>query len=309
MPFYERDGVRLHYVTIGSPDLPAVLLLHGFTSDHRMWQPVATEVAQSYYVVAPDLRGHGQSDAPARIESYSMDAYVEDIAELMRVEDIAVSAIVGCSFGGMVAMNFALAHPEHVAALVLSDTSPARERPEYDDAFRNREARIDAMVETATRLGAAGLARRMAAQAKNEFASEALYQRYARLSTDGLAGAAHARNTRPDVTGRLSSLTMPVMLVAGTDDPVSSAMPLMEARLPESRRAWFEETGHGVPSLRPDDFANELLDFLADAESGRQIAGERHIGGPGRRRGRLYSRRREEHPNNGPARPDEDGNT
>ncbi len=153
MPEIERDAVRLHYETIGDPAHPPVVLLHGFTSDLRMWHPVARFLAESYYLVIPDLRGHGQSASPEGLDAYHMAEYAADLEALVNELHLDLFALVGCSFGGMVAMHFAVDHPGRIAALVLSDTSPAYERPEYDDAFRQREQRITAMEDEVRRFG------------------------------------------------------------------------------------------------------------------------------------------------------------
>ena len=59
MPTFERDGFSIYYEEAGDTESPAVLLLHGFTSDHRMWLPVAEQLSEDYRIIVPDLRGHG----------------------------------------------------------------------------------------------------------------------------------------------------------------------------------------------------------------------------------------------------------
>jgi len=64
MPAFERDGLTLSYEEAGDSDSPPVVVLHGFTSDNRMWLPVAGALAEDYRVIAPDMRGHGASTSP-----------------------------------------------------------------------------------------------------------------------------------------------------------------------------------------------------------------------------------------------------
>lgn len=274
MPEIERDAVRLHYETIGDPAHPPVVLLHGFTSDLRMWHPVARFLADSYFLVIPDLRGHGQSASPEGLEAYRMAEYSADLEALANELHLDLFALVGCSFGGMVAMHFAVEHPDRIAALVLSDTSPAYERPEYDDAFRQREERIAAMEDEVRRFGTRLYGKRMAATVADPFAAEGIRKRYERLSTEGLLGAAFARKTRPDLTERLGELSMPVMLVMGMDDQVYCALALMVQRLPAARQVIFRETGHGVPTIHPHDFSDALRQFFHDIQEGRPITGQ-----------------------------------
>lgn len=274
MPEIERDGATLYYETFGDPANPPVILLHGFTSDLRMWHPVTRFLAESYYLVVPDLRGHGMSASPEPLEAYAIAEYSADLDHLANALHLDLFALVGCSFGGMVAMQFAVDHPERIAALVLSDTSPAYEHPDYDDAFRQREARIAEMEDFVRRFGTRLYGKRAAATVRDPFAAQGVQKRFERLSTEGLLGAAYARRTRPDLSGRLPELSMPVMLVMGMDDPVYCALAVMVQQLPAARQVIFRETGHGVPTLHPHDFSDALHQFFRDIQEGRPIVGQ-----------------------------------
>ncbi len=278
MPELIRDGLTINYETRGEPSAPAVVLLHGYTSELRAWHQHMEALCPDYFVVAPDARGHGRSASPAELERYEMSEYVADLKALLDSLDIEIGAMVGSSFGGMIAMNFAVQYPERIAALVLSDTSPAYAHERYDDAYRQREAGVDANVELVKRMGTAELGKRAAANIADPFAAEAMRKRYARLNTEGFVGAAHCRRTRPDVTGLLrEKLTMPVMICTGDKDPVRCAFPVMLDELPGARALTFRDTGHGVPNLRPDAFLKELFDFFDAVEDGIPVAARRTV--------------------------------
>ncbi len=275
MPTFERDGVRLVYDERGPSDRPALVLLHGFTADRRMWNPVAVALEKRHRLLIPDLRGHGESDAPADIASYTMEGYAADVAALMDHAGIARAHVCGSSFGGMIALEFAVTWPERVETLVLSDASPAYERPDYDEAFRQREAGIARMVDAIARFGPIEAGRRAAQDADDAFLAEAIRKRYARMNGDGIVGAAHARRQRRDVTGLLSrQLTMPVLLCMGRDDPVYCALAVMARELPHARQVTFGGTGHGVPAREPEKFIESLEGFYRDVSAGKPVAGE-----------------------------------
>ncbi|MCK9519101.1 MAG: alpha/beta fold hydrolase, partial [Dehalococcoidia bacterium] len=101
------DDLSLHYEEWGDAEAPAVLLLHGFTSDLRSWAPVVEPLADEYRVVAMDLRGHGISSAPEDPAAYTMEAYAGDVHALLDALEIPLCAVVGSSFGGMIALQFA----------------------------------------------------------------------------------------------------------------------------------------------------------------------------------------------------------
>jgi pimeloyl-ACP methyl ester carboxylesterase len=279
MPTFERDGFSLYYEEAGDTESPAVVLLHGFTSDHRMWLPVAEPLSQDYRVIVPDMRGHGATTAPEDIESYTMEAFAEDIRALLDHLEVDICALAGCSFGGMVALQFAVTWPERLAALVLSDTSAAFAHPDYDERYHRREETINAQMHVVDRFGPAELGKRAAKDVADPFLAEGIRKRYARLSREGLLGAAKVRRERPDLLPALRErITMPTLACIGEDDPVRSACDVMVRELPAARYLTFTATGHGIPALQPEAYAREVLRFFDDVEEGREVAGKRDVG-------------------------------
>lgn len=276
VPTFEYDGLTLAYETWGDPESPAVILLHGFTADLRSWAPVARALAGDYFVVAPDLRGHGKSAAPAQPESCGIEAFAADLLALLDHLGLDLCAAVGSSFGGMVALQAAVSHPERFAALVLSDTSGAPSHPVYDERYWQRERAIDAATDVVRRFGTAELGKRAASGIADPFVARGIRERYARLSTEGWLCAAHARRHRPDLLPLLPSrLTMPVMVAYGEDDEVRSAAEVLAEAVPGARVVRFRSAGHGLPVVAPQSFIRELQRFFEDVENGRPVAGHR----------------------------------
>jgi pimeloyl-ACP methyl ester carboxylesterase len=278
MPTFERDGVSLYYEVAGDSGNPSMVLLHGFTSDHRAWRQLSEVLATSFCVIAPDLRGHGASDAPDELDSYTMEAYSDDLGGLLHHLDIERTALVGSSFGGMVALEYSVQHPETLSALVLTDTSPAYEHPRYAEAFSRREAGMSKNEDIAARMGMEALAKVAAKRVSDTFVAESLRKRYAKMSRAGFLGAAKTRRERRDVSGLLrANLTMPVLLCAGQEDPVFSALPVMADELPDARVVEFRGCGHGVPFIKPGEFSRVLGEFLGDVRAGHTIAAHRTV--------------------------------
>jgi pimeloyl-ACP methyl ester carboxylesterase len=115
------DGLRMAYTLCG--DGPPVLLLHGWTCNQRFWEPQIEALSTDHRVLAPDFRGHGESDVP--INGCTLARLAEDVHEMMWALDMAPAAVVGHSMGGMVAQQLALSHPEDLSALVLVATAAA----------------------------------------------------------------------------------------------------------------------------------------------------------------------------------------
>ena len=110
------DGRRLHVVTRGDPTAPAIVLIHGIRDHARSWDWIGKALADHFYVVAPDLRGHGDSD-PAGSCGYGITAFVLDLACIVEELNLARFCLVGHSLGGAIALRFASAFPERVSAL------------------------------------------------------------------------------------------------------------------------------------------------------------------------------------------------
>ena len=110
------DGRRLHVVTRGDPAAPAIVLIHGIRDHARSWDWIGTALAGHFYVVAPDLRGHGDSDHAGSC-GYGMPAFVLDLACIIEELNLSRFCLVGHSLGGAIALRFASAFSERLSAL------------------------------------------------------------------------------------------------------------------------------------------------------------------------------------------------
>ncbi len=113
--FVTVHGHRRAFVKVGSG--PALLLLHGLGCDHTTWDPVIQSLAKRYTVIAPDFLGHGESDKPRA--DYSLGGYANGMRDLLTILGIDKATVVGHSFGGGVAMQFAYQFPERTERMVL----------------------------------------------------------------------------------------------------------------------------------------------------------------------------------------------
>jgi pimeloyl-ACP methyl ester carboxylesterase len=123
-------GHKRAYIKTGSG--PALLLLHGLGCDHTTWLPVVAALSRRYTVIAPDLLGHGRSDKPRA--DYSVGGYANGMRDLLTVLGIDKVTVVGHSFGGGVAMQFAYQFPERTERMVL--VAPGGLGPEVTPVIR-----------------------------------------------------------------------------------------------------------------------------------------------------------------------------
>jgi pimeloyl-ACP methyl ester carboxylesterase len=116
--FASVNGARLHYLVVGESEDP-VVLLHGFGQSSHMWLPLIRELASDHAVIAVDLRGAGQSDAPE--DGYAKSSMARDVHELMRLLGHDKVSIVGHDIGLMVAYAYAAQFPSEVKRIALLD--------------------------------------------------------------------------------------------------------------------------------------------------------------------------------------------
>jgi len=119
--------LKLHYVDWGNEGAPPLLLVHGGRDHCRSWDWVAEKLADRYHVIAPDLRGHGDS-AWSPDANYDMDAFVYDLAQLIHQLDLAPVTIVAHSMGGNVALRYTGLYPTRFASSSRSRGSDPRPR-------------------------------------------------------------------------------------------------------------------------------------------------------------------------------------
>jgi pimeloyl-ACP methyl ester carboxylesterase len=117
---YLSQGLRLHYTDWGNGSAPPLILVHGGLDQSRSWDAVARALRTTFHVVAPDLRGHGDSDW-ATGSSYSLSDHVYDLTCLIKSAGFEQVAIASHSMGGMVSLTYAGAFPEKVSRLAVLD--------------------------------------------------------------------------------------------------------------------------------------------------------------------------------------------
>ena len=242
---------------------PAVLLIHGFPLNRRMWQPQLPALAGAgYRVIAPDLRGFGESEAPSA--GYSIDLFADDLIALLDALQIERAVVGGMSMGGYILMNLLERYPQRLRAACFIATKSSAD----DQAGR---ARRSALAAEAERLGANPIIKIFA---ELLFATDTMLSRpelIARVTSwmrdthpSGLAGGLLAMRDRKDYTALLPGFRQPSLVVAGAEDRAASpdALQRLTAGLPRCRSRIIGQAGHMVNMERPEEFNASLLEFL-----------------------------------------------
>ena len=118
MAYAETNGIRTYYEVSG--DGRPIVLIHGVTFDHTMWDPQISHFQERYRVLAYDVRGHGRSEGSDR--NYTIDLLADDLRALLDHLHIEKPIVCGLSMGGMIAQIFAAKYPDALSALVIADS-------------------------------------------------------------------------------------------------------------------------------------------------------------------------------------------
>ena len=120
------NDLRLHYLDWGNADAAPVVCVHGYTSSAQAFNAPARHFQDRFHVIAPDVRGHGESAwSPAR--EYQYHDQVSDLSELVDQLGLARFTLIGTSMGGIIAMAYAGAHPDRLLRLIINDIGPDME--------------------------------------------------------------------------------------------------------------------------------------------------------------------------------------
>ena len=115
--YADSNGVKIHYATVGSG--PLIVMIHGFPDFWYTWRDQMAALSDNYQCVAIDQRGYNLSDKPKGVENYRLPLLVSDVAAVIKSLGRDKAIIVGHDWGGMVAWNFALMHPEMTDKLII----------------------------------------------------------------------------------------------------------------------------------------------------------------------------------------------
>jgi haloacetate dehalogenase len=270
------DGVRIHYRRMGAG--PAMVLLHGYPQTGHMWRKVMPALAERFTVVAPDLRGYGDSDKPAR--GYDKRTMAADMARLIEALGLAPVALVGHDRGARVAHRLALDHPRLLTHLVLLDIAPTHDvylatdheaaRVRWHWFFHQIPDLPEALTAGREEIYLRYLYRAWAYNpAAIEEEAVAEYVRCFRLPGAMRAGFEDYRAVRVDValdaTDRDKPVAAPTLVLWGESQRTAQAPDMLAVWRARCRRVEghaIPDCGHFLPEEQPEAVVTAILKFV-----------------------------------------------
>ena len=277
-------NVDLHCTEEGEG--PPLLVHHGGPGlDHTVIAPHLRPLAENVHLVCFDHRGTGRSGAPQGPDRFHIDRFVGDIAALADGLPLGPFALLGHSFGGIVALHFALAYPDLITQLILVSTPASHHYIEDVEAALPDLIEPEAMAELASLQDSGPSAQVM--RRSLELLAPIYFHDPARVSQLGLDSVRFGPETQAvweslegfDLRPRLKEIRVPTLVVAGAQDravTVARAKELADG-LREGRLFVIEKSGHYPFIEAPDEFLSGVRDFLGVKGKKKGLFGRRSV--------------------------------
>jgi pimeloyl-ACP methyl ester carboxylesterase len=246
----DRDGTKLAYEESGAGEPPFVFV-HGWTCDHTSFAPQVEHFERGHRVLAVDLRGHGESDAPG--QDYTIPGFADDVAWLCREVGIDRAVFVGHSMGGTVVLELAARHPELAIAVIMIDAAPIVALPDMATASADVAAAFAGPEPDAARTA-------IAEHAVAEIRDDALRARTLAVMTSvpqHVAASCIAHMGEWDGEAATRACVVPALHI-GADSPINDATAL-RALNPRIRTGQTVGAGH-FNQLDAADQVNAMID-------------------------------------------------
>lgn len=258
MPIFTSNDAQINYQTFGDASKPALVFSNSLGTKYSMWQPQIEHFQQDYYVICYDTRGHSASSSP--LGPYSLEQLGQDVVNLLDHLNIAKAAFCGISMGGLTGQWLAIHKPERFSHVIVCNTAAkiGQEQAWQDRAVLVREQ---------------GLAPIAATAASRWFTDPFIQSNpavVAELSNDLGAGSPEGYANccealaKADVREQLSSIQIPVLIISGQQDPVTTVADgqFMQQRIANSRL--FEINASHISNIeQPEAFNQAVQTFLA----------------------------------------------
>jgi 3-oxoadipate enol-lactonase len=260
MPNRVVNGIDWHYAERGAG--PALVLLHAFPVDHRLYAAQLDELSNEFRVICPDMPGFGGTryDKP-----FTVKWQAEQVRALLKEIDALPCIIGGCSMGGYVTLAFEREFPRDTDGLILIDTKAEGDTAEQR---HNRDRLIAMLDQHGPTVVADGMLPKMLSPATKKARPELEEQiRAITLATSAttLKNALAALRDRPDRTDFLRSVSDPTLILVGADDqiaPVANAE-AMKAGIPHATLTVIPDAGHLSPIENPAAVNQAIRTFAA----------------------------------------------
>lgn len=250
------------------------VLLHGLTGHRDDFRARLPELGDLGPCLVPDLRGHGDFTTTGELATFSFPQLVADLAALFDAEGLSACDLLGHSFGGMLALRFALEHPERVASLILMNTAPfapdGYSRETFVKAGAIALSRGMAFLQQAVEKTSRANPSPDASDRQTEKWAEAYWRhhrmRYNAMDPAGYAALGLCMMDQESQEPRLGEIACPTTVLVGSDDvEFLRGADALEAGIPQVSRFTLPDAGHHPHMENPRAWSDAVREHLARA--------------------------------------------
>lgn len=258
---HQVNGIRMSVLIEGSG--PPLLLVHGFPLSHQMWRAQIDYFKNQYTVIAPDLRGFGDSEVTAG--TVSMEQHAFDLSELL--EQLQIKEPVnycGLSMGGYIAWEFWEHFSQKLHSLILCDT---RADADTEEGVNNRLKMVDLVLRHGPEAVASAMIPNLLSETSQQQQPEIarnLITQIEATSPEGIAASQRGMAERKDFSKVLNQIEVPALVIVGSEDLLTppDIMQGIYSQLPQARYSEISEVGHMAPLEAPESVNLIMEDFL-----------------------------------------------
>ncbi len=262
MSIFRKDDLHTYYEITGKGT--PVLFIHGLGSSTEDWEYQVPAFSEHHKVITYDVRGHGRSSKSP--PPYSIRAFAQDTAELIRHLDLGPMHVVGISMGGMIGLELALDHPAMIRSLTICNAGPCLQLKGISGRLM-LATRLSIMHLMGMKAVGKKLAREMFPKPSQVELRQKVKNRWARNDTKSYAAAVRAI-VEWNVENRLQELTVPILVVKGDADKTPSEMTDEHiARMFDARKVVIADSMHATPVDQPEAFNEKVLDFISHIDN------------------------------------------
>ncbi len=257
MPTFTSNDAQINYQTFGDAAKPALIFSNSLGTNFKMWQAQIDFFQQDFFVICYDTRGHGASSAPQG--PYSIDQLGQDVVNLLDHLNVEKATFCGISMGGLTGQWLAIHRPERFNQVVVCNTAAkiGQEQAWNDRAALVREQGLQPIASTAaSRWFTEPFIQSNATVVNN------LQNDLAAGSAEGYASCCEAL-AKADVREQLTDITVPVLVVAGQQDPITTVADaqFMVERIANSQL--FEINASHISNVElPNEFNQAVKQFI-----------------------------------------------
>lgn len=257
MPTFTSNDAQINYQTFGDAAKPALIFSNSLGTNFKMWQAQIDFFQQDFFVICYDTRGHGASSAPQG--PYSIDQLGQDVVNLLDHLNVEKATFCGISMGGLTGQWLAIHRPERFNQVVVCNTAAkiGQEQAWNDRAALVREQGLQPIASTAASRWFTEPFIQSNAKVVNNLQND-----LAASSAEGYASCCEAL-AKADVREQLTDITVPVLVVAGQQDPITTVADaqFMVERIANSQL--FEINASHISNVElPNEFNQAVKQFI-----------------------------------------------